>query len=214
VLSLRERGISDIGLLRALETVPRELFAPRRFGDLARSDVALPLPCGQTMSSPATVAVMLAALGARPGAHVLEIGAGSGYVAAILARMGAFVHSFECRPILAESARQRLADAGFANVVALVCGDGLSDVPEGLRYDRIVVNGILPDVPAHLSSRLRVGGRLVRAVPGPKGLRLAVLTRTDSGELRQFTGAAVRVSALVADRPTDVASPSRNGALT
>src|SRR4051812_26461567 len=93
ILSLRARGIHDTALLRAMELVPREVFAPRRFADLARTDVALPLPCGQTMTAPRTVATMIAALGIAPGQRILEIGTGSGYVTALLAQMGADVLS-------------------------------------------------------------------------------------------------------------------------
>src|SRR5690606_5170717 len=95
ILSLRGSGIRDVELLRAMELVPREIFAPRRFTDLARTDVAIPLPCGQTMTAPRTVAVMLLALDVHPGQRILEIGTGSGYVSALLARMGAMVSSVE-----------------------------------------------------------------------------------------------------------------------
>ena len=122
VLSLRARGVFDRAVLSAMERVPREVFAPRRYADLARSDVALPLACGQTMTSPAVVAAMLAALDVRPGHRVLEVGTGSGYVTALLSRMGAEVHSVERRATLAESASHRLASAGFGADVSLVCG--------------------------------------------------------------------------------------------
>ena len=88
VLALRARNIRDTAVLGAMERIPRELFAPRRFADLSRSDVALPLPCGQTMTAPWTVATMLVALAARRGQRVLEIGTGSGYATALLARLG------------------------------------------------------------------------------------------------------------------------------
>lgn len=215
ILSLRARGIFDLGVLRAMETVPRELFAPRRYGDLARSDVALPLPCGQTMSAPATVAAMLAALAVRPGAHVLEVGAGSGYVTAVLASMGAFVHAYECRSILAESAGQRLAAAGFAGSVALSDSDGLAEPQEGGRYDRILVNGTLPHPPPSLTSRLRAGGRLVCAVcPSDGPVRTLTVTRAADGQLTQALGMPVRISPLLGEPKLAGSSPLRNGNLT
>jgi hypothetical protein len=88
LLSLRARGVRDITLLRAMERVPREHFAPSRFADLARQDVSVPLPCGQTMTAPHTVAALVGALEMKPDCRVLEIGSGSGYVAALLAAMG------------------------------------------------------------------------------------------------------------------------------
>src|SRR3712207_1199424 len=95
ILSLRAKGIRDTALLRDMELVPREVFAPRRFTNLTRTYVALPLPCGQTMTGPATVAAMLLTLGVQPGQRVLEVGTGSGYVTALLAHLGAEVTSVE-----------------------------------------------------------------------------------------------------------------------
>src|SRR5688500_18776411 len=122
VLALRARNIRDTAVLRAMERLPRELFAPRRFADLSRRDLALPLPCGQTMTAPATVATMLAALEARPGQRVLEIGTGSGYVTALLAQLGCRVHTFERYATLAESAVERLGVAGVADAVTAEVG--------------------------------------------------------------------------------------------
>ncbi len=132
ILSLRARGIRDMALLRAMELVPREVFAPRRFTDLSRTDVALPLPCGQTMTAPATVAAMLLALGVQPGQRVLEIGTGSGYVTALLARLGAEVMSVERFNTLAESAVQHLKIVE-AGKVRLEVGDGLATRARALR---------------------------------------------------------------------------------
>ena len=84
LLNLRSRGIRDVAILRAMELAPRDMFAPRRFADLARSDVALPLPCGQTMTSPMQLALMLRELAVSRQHRVLEIGAGSGYLTAVL----------------------------------------------------------------------------------------------------------------------------------
>ena len=125
ILSLRALGIRDIGLLRAMELVPREVFAPRRFTDLSRTDVSLPLPCGQTMTAPRTVAAMLLALGLQSGHRILEIGTGSGYVTALLARLGAEVVSVERFNTLAASAVQHLKIVEVANA-RIETGDGLA----------------------------------------------------------------------------------------
>lgn len=213
VLTLRSRGVFDLGVLRAMETVPRELFAPRRYGDLARQDVALPLPCGETMTGPVIVAQMLAALGVQPGHRVLEIGTGSGYVAALLARMGASVHSVEHHASLAESAGQRLRAAGLANSCRLACADGLGPEFEEARYDRILLNGSLASLPAGLTSRLATGGRLVGGLATESGsARLLVLSRELDGGLSSRTGVPLRLSRLAA-RPAGN-SPSGNGSLT
>src|SRR3954467_14590595 len=95
LLRLRERGIAQIGVLRALETIPRETFVPHRHADLAWRDMALPIACGQTMPEPYLVARMVEALGVHPGHRVLEIGTGNGYSAAILSKIASEVVTVE-----------------------------------------------------------------------------------------------------------------------
>ena len=197
VLSLRARGIMATDVLRAMETVRREHFAPRRFADLSRSDVALPLSCGQTMTAPAVVAQMLVALDVRPGHRVLEVGTGSGYVAALLARLGAEVHAVERHPVLAESALGRLAAAGFSGVIELFCGDGLGGGPDG-RYDRILLNGAVDAVGSALTSRLTAGGRLVGATSCDEFARLMTISRDPAGDLVREVGQTLRISRLTA----------------
>lgn len=196
VLSLRARGISDLNVLRAMEKVPRDFFAPRRFSDLARSDVALPIACGQTMTAPGVVAGMLATLDVRTGHRVLEIGTGSGYVAALLARMGASVHSIERQPMLAESACDRLAALGVGDAVLLKDGDGLQGGSSDARFDRILLNGAVSSIGPMLTSKLVGGGRLVGATPVEGRPRLLVLDRDAQGQLRQYIGSPLRISAL------------------
>jgi protein-L-isoaspartate(D-aspartate) O-methyltransferase len=208
VLSLRGRGVSDTAVLRALETVPRDFFAPRRFADLSRSDVALPLACGQTMTAPATVAQMLVALAVQPGCRVLEIGTGSGYVTALLARLGGHVRSIERRPILTESAARRLAAAGLADKVELVEGNGFDGGPDDAHYDRILLNGVVPFVPSALTSRLLAGGRLVGATASAGLPRLLLVTRATDGSLAHTIGASLRLSPLVTDEAARRDRPS------
>jgi protein-L-isoaspartate(D-aspartate) O-methyltransferase len=195
VLSLRALGIRDIALLRAMELVPREVFAPRRFADLSRTDVSLPLPCGQTMTAPRTVAAMLLALGVQPGQRVLEVGTGTGYVTALLAKLGAEVHSVERFNTLAESARQhlRIVEAEKARIEI---GDGLAARPRD-RFDRILLNGAVGEVPSAVTSLLGPGGRLVGALSGEGAPRLVRIDRQEDGEMRQESGANLRIAPLV-----------------
>ena len=194
ILSLRAKGIRDTALLRAMELVPREVFAPRRFTDLARTDVALPLPCGQTMTGPATVAAMLLALGVQPGQRVLEIGTGSGYVTALLARLGAEVTSVERFNTLAESAAQHLkiVDAGK---VRLEVGDGLAARVRD-RFDRILLNGARPEIPQTVTSLLGPGSRLIGAITKESGPHLVRIDRDAEDALTQTFGASLRISPL------------------
>jgi len=195
LLSLLAKGIRNTPLLRAMELVPRDVFAPRRFRDLSRTDIALPLPCGQTMTAPGTVAAMLVALGVEPGQRILEVGTGTGYVTALLAHLGAEVTSVERFNTLAESAAQHLkiVDAGK---VRLEIGDGLA-VRVRERFDRILLNGTCPEIPPSLMSLLGPGGRLVGALTQEGTPRLVQIDRSADGTFSRNLGAPLRISPLV-----------------
>jgi protein-L-isoaspartate(D-aspartate) O-methyltransferase len=197
VLALRARGIRDTAVLGAMERVRRELFAPRRFSDLARTDVSLPLPYGQTMTAPSTVAAMLIGLNLQAGHRVLEIGTGSGYVTALLARIGGRLTSVERYPALAEEAQTRLEVAGIEppDPIDLVIGDGLNIASEE-RFDRVLVNGALPSVPSTVTSLLAPGGRLVGGLTIDGFPRLITIERGQDGALVHMLGAALRLSPL------------------
>lgn len=195
ILSLRAKGIRDTALLRAMELVPREVFAPRRFRDLARTDVALPLPCGQTMTGPGTVAAMLLALRVQPGQRILEVGTGTGYVTALLARLGAEVTTVERFNTLAASAAQHL-EIVEAGKVRMEVGDGLA-VRVRDRFDRILLNGARPEVPEAMTSLIGPGGRIVGALAQEDGPHLIQVERLADGEVRQHIGVALRISPLV-----------------
>ena len=201
ILTLRARGLRDTAVLGAMERVPREMFAPQRFADLARTDVSLPLACGQTMTAPATVASMLVALGLEPGQRVLEIGTGSGYVTALLAKLGVRVRTVERYATLAEGAGARLRLAGLSDGATVTVGDGLALSDESGRFDRILVNGSAKAVPPMLTSLIAPGGRLVGALSAADGLpRLSRVERGDDGQLRYDLGPPLRIAPLTMGR--------------
>ena len=195
VMALRARGIRDTAVLSAMERVPRELFAPNRFADLARSDVALPLPCGQTMTAPGTVAAMLVALKVEEGHRVLEVGTGSGYVTALIARMGARVLSVERYATLADSAASRLRIGGYEGATVRVA-DGLSLDLGQTRFDRVLVNGSARSFSPGLTTLLAPGGRLVGVLVINGLSRLTTIEREDTGGLTHETGPTLRLSPL------------------
>jgi protein-L-isoaspartate(D-aspartate) O-methyltransferase len=157
------RGVRDPGVLAAMGRVPREAFVAAGLQDRAYDDGPLPIEDGQTISQPYIVALMLEAATIRPRDRVLEIGAGSGYASAVASLLAAHVDAIERHPGLADSARERLARLGFANV-AVHCADGSGGWPEGAPFDAILVAASGPRVPAALRSQLAVGGRLVMPV--------------------------------------------------
>ncbi len=167
LLGLRAKGIADVAVLRALEMAPRENFVPRRHLDLALRDIALPIPCGQTMPEPFLVARMMEALDIRPTHRVLEIGTGSGYATAILAQLAAEVISFERFRSLALEAQVRLRALGLTNAhVEWDDGlDALSRITLGGAdlFDRILVHGLVEGTPGALMGALAEGGCMVMA---------------------------------------------------
>jgi protein-L-isoaspartate(D-aspartate) O-methyltransferase len=173
---LRARGIDDERVLAAMATVPRELFAAEAARERAYEDVALPIGAGQTISQPYMVALICSGLQLHGGERVLDVGTGSGYQAAVLAEMGADVHSIERVPELAVQAREALAAAGYARRVHVHVGDGTRGLPEEAPFAAIAVAAAAPGVPPSLYDQLADGGRLVVPVgPRHEQLLLAVV---------------------------------------
>jgi protein-L-isoaspartate(D-aspartate) O-methyltransferase len=177
---LAGRDITDGRVLEAMARVPRELFVVDRDRRKAYRDMPLRIGHGQTISQPYMVAVICQAAEVREGDRVLDIGTGSGYQAAVLAEMGAEVHTIERIPELAERARARLAQAGYDGVDVHV-GDGSLGLPAHAPYDAIVVAAAAPAMPESLYDQLRVRGRLVVPVGGQEGQRLEVIVRSPEG---------------------------------
>jgi protein-L-isoaspartate(D-aspartate) O-methyltransferase len=177
---LRRRGIEDERVLEAMARVPRELFLPPDLRDRAYEDEALPIGHGATISQPFMVARMSELLAVPPGARVLDVGTGSGYQAAVLAELGAEVHTIERVPALADQARASLAAAGYDRVRVHV-GDGSVGLPEHAPFARIVVAAAAPDLPRALYEQLEPGGRLVVPI-GSRGIQeLKLVVPTPEG---------------------------------
>lgn len=159
------RGIADAHLLDAMRHVPRHEFVAPEFAEAAYDDNPLPIAAGQTISQPYIVALMIEAAGIEPGDTVLEIGAGSGYAAAIIGRIAARVLAIERHPDLAEASARRIARLGYDNV-RILSGDGSAGCPEESPFDAILVAASGSHVPEILKSQLAIGGALVMPIGG------------------------------------------------
>ena len=173
---LRARGIRDERILTAMNDVPRHLFVPPELVASAYSDEPLAIGHGQTISQPYMVASMTEALELTGTERVLEVGAGSGYQAAILGRLAKEVIALDLESHLAESAAARLARLGFANVQVLA-GDASGGYPEMAPYDGIVVSAAARTVPQPLLDQLAEGGRLQIPVGPEDGQELLRMRR-------------------------------------
>jgi protein-L-isoaspartate(D-aspartate) O-methyltransferase len=177
---LRGRDIVDERVLEAMARVPRELFLPEGERRRAYADAALPIGHGQTISQPYMVARIVEALALRPGEHVLDVGTGSGYQAAVLAELGADVVTIERISELASQARESLVAAGY-DAVEVRVGDGTLGIPELAPFDAIAVAAAAPDFPQTLYDQLRPRGRLVVPVGGQRAQRLELIVRSPEG---------------------------------
>lgn len=215
---VQARGIRDARVLRAMRAIPREEFLGAGMREFAYEDSPLPIEAGQTISQPYIVALMLEAAEIGPGDRVLEIGAGSGYAAAVMSRLAADVFTIERHAELAALARARLQRLGIGNVLVRT-GDGSGGWPEEAPFDAILAAAGAPSVPEALRRQLAVGGRLVMPVGATqRRQRLLKLTRTGEDAWREedlgdvlfvpLVGAhAWRDDTPVADPPADSLPP-------
>jgi protein-L-isoaspartate(D-aspartate) O-methyltransferase len=177
--------VADERVLDAIAAVPRERFVPAGVRDRAYENNALSIGCGQTISQPLVVARMTEMLAPRPEDRVLDVGTGSGYHAAVLAKLAAHVWSIERHARLSRQAAENLREAGIDNVT-LVIGDGTRGLPQQAPFDAINVAAAgSPDALSDLEAQLAVGGRLVAPITDAQQ-RLAVTTRTADGLERQL----------------------------
>ncbi|MEM8921020.1 MAG: protein-L-isoaspartate(D-aspartate) O-methyltransferase [Pseudomonadota bacterium] len=163
VLTLRQAGVTDPRVLTAIEKTPREPFVPRPFLESAYDDVELPIDCGQSLSRPVIVGAMLQALNLDEHMTVLEIGAGSGYQAAVLAALASRVFTLDRFRTLAEKARAALDEMGLSRVETRHA-DGLHGWSEASPFDRIILTGSVAAVPGALFAQMKPDGVLVAPV--------------------------------------------------
>ena len=182
------RGVTDARVLEAMREVPRHLFVPRSGVADAYADRPLPIGEGQTISQPYMVAVMTAALAPRHGDRLLEIGTGSGYQTAILARLAGSVLSIERHAPLAAHAVETLRGLGFDNAEVRV-GDGTEGAADAAPFDGILVTAGAPAIPETLRGQLADGGRLVIPV-GPGGFQRIKIVQRDGASFTESEGDA------------------------
>jgi len=178
---LRRDGISDEAVLRAVESIPRELFVPATFQDRAYENIPLPIGRAQTISQPFIVALMTQMLQVEDKHSVLEIGTGSGYQAAVLSRLCRRVFTLERHQTLLQEAQGRFAALRIHNITSRF-GDGTKGWPEAAPYDRIIVTAAAPELPLRLAAQLRDGGVMIVPVgPERRDQRLLRVRRHGDG---------------------------------
>lgn len=175
---LRNRGLRDERVLRAMDKVPRHLFVPPSLRSSAYEDNPVPIGAGQTISQPYIVAYMLQELGVTSNDRVLEIGTGTGYQAALLAELAAEVYSVERVPALFLIAKETLSRLGYSNI-ELFQRDGTRGLSERAPFDRIIVAAAAPDVPTPLYDQLAEGGRMIIPVGTAEVQNLFLIRKRD-----------------------------------
>jgi protein-L-isoaspartate(D-aspartate) O-methyltransferase len=200
IMELRRAGISDARVLGAIEKTPREVFVPSAFQDHAYENVALPIGSGQTISQPYIVALMTETLDLSGRETLLEIGTGSGYQAAVLARLASRVFTIERHRPLARDAERRFRALQLTNIVAKL-GDGTKGWPEQAPFDRIIVSAAAPEIPRALVDQLAPGGIMVLPLGADRGDQRLVRVRCTDTVLETEELASVRFVPLVAGLP-------------
>lgn len=200
IMKLRLAGITDTAVLSAIERVPRDAFIPAAFQDKVFDDIALPIARGQTISQPSVVAAMTEALQLNDRHKVLEIGTGSGYQAAILAKMARRVYSIERHDVLYQEAYDRLHSLNIHNIT-LLCGDGLLGWPAQKPFDRIVLTAAAFKTPPEaLIDQLAINGIMIAPVGLTSGdQHLMRFIKQEDGSLAQEKLFPVRFVPLLPD---------------
>jgi protein-L-isoaspartate(D-aspartate) O-methyltransferase len=196
---LRRRGITEQPILDAFLEVPREAFIGAEYAHLAYGDHPLPIEAGQTISQPYIVALMIEAAGIEPGDTVLEVGAGSGYAAAVISRIARKVIGIERQHDLVDVARERLQRLGYHNV-AIVEGDGTKGCPDEAPFDAILAAASGSHVPKALLDQLAEGGRIVMPLGSPGWVQeLVRVTKRADGTVDRENLGGVRFVPLIGE---------------
>ena len=212
IMQLRRSGISDTGVLAAIERIPREAFVPKPFLDQAYENRTLPIGHGQTLSQPRVVALMTQALGLARRHKLLEVGTGSGYQAAVLSRLVRRVYTVERHRALLREAERRFAELRLHNVVTRL-GDGSRGWKEQAPFDRIIVTAAAAEVPRALLDQLSVDGVLVAPIGPDRGEQeLLRITRLADGERRESLGPVRFVPLVPGALPSEAADGGAAGA--
>jgi len=197
---LRQKGIRNEAVLKAINTVPRHFFFDSSFLEFAYEDKAFPISSGQTISQPYTVAFQTELLEVEPHLRVLEIGTGSGYQACILAEMGAKVYTIERQKLLFDKAKILLPKMNFR--IRPFYGDGFKGLPAHAPFDRILITAAAPYIPDPLLSQLAVGGIMVIPV-GDNIQVMHRLIRTSPAEVQSEQHGTFRFVPMLADKAKD-----------
>jgi protein-L-isoaspartate(D-aspartate) O-methyltransferase len=174
---IRPWNVLDTDILDLLHVVKREQFVPAAYQNLAFADVEIPLPGGEAMVTPKLEARVLQEIQLKKHENVLEIGTGSGYMAALMAHRAAKVTSVEVNAEIKELAEKNLAKAGIANV-SVELGNGAKGWDKGAPYDVIVISGALEVLPESFLAQVKVGGRIAAIVGQPPSMEFVIVTRT------------------------------------
>ncbi|MEN8708930.1 MAG: protein-L-isoaspartate(D-aspartate) O-methyltransferase [Paracoccaceae bacterium] len=189
LFTLRNKGVIDKAVLEAMERTDRQLFVKGFFADRAYDDEPLPIACGQTISQPSMVGLMIQALQVAKRHTVLDIGTGSGYQATVLSHLGRRVYTIDRHARLIREAQEKFDHLGLLNVISIIA-DGVHGTAEHTEFDRIIVGAAAEDIPHALLKQLRMGGVLVMPIgPADTTQTLLRVTKTDDGieyeELRE-----------------------------
>ncbi len=199
IMALRRSGVSDTRVLAAMERTPRELFVPASFRDKAYEDVALPIGQGQTLSQPVVVGRMTQALDLGERMKILEVGTGSGYQTAVLARLCRRVYTVERHRQLLREAEKRFKQLGLSNITAWI-NDGNRGWPEQAPFQRILVTAAATDVPEKLLAQLAEGGVMVLPVGPRHGAQEMIRIKRIGGDFETESLGPIRFVPLAAGR--------------